>query len=211
VTNPKLPNPPPIAQIVLLEDDASMRTSLTQVLRFADHTVQAFSSALGFLALSAPTRPTLLITDMRMPGMTGVELQAALLARGWDIPMIFISGESTVQQSVIALKQGAIEFLIKPFGRTELLSAVERGIAINIRQDQTALDNTAYESQLRTLSRRERQVFELLAAGYSNAELVKSLGVSLPTAKQYKAEVMRKLNLRSLSELIQLHNGRQNH
>ncbi len=188
-----------------------MRTSLTQVLRFADHTVQAFSSALGFLALSAPTRPTLLITDMRMPGMTGVELQAALLARGWDIPMIFISGESTVQQSVIALKQGAIEFLIKPFGRTELLSAVERGIAINLRQDQTALDNTAYESQLRTLSRRERQVFELLAAGYSNAELVKSLGVSLPTAKQYKAEVMRKLNLRSLSELIQLHNGRQNH
>ncbi len=211
MTNPKLPNPPPIAQIVLLEDDASMRTSLTQVLRFADHTVQAFSSALGFLALSAPTRPTLLITDMRMPGMTGVELQAALLARGWDIPMIFISGESTVQQSVIALKQGAIEFLIKPFGRTELLSAVERGIAINLRQDQTALDNTAYESQLRTLSRRERQVFELLAAGYSNAELVKSLGVSLPTAKQYKAEVMRKLNLRSLSELIQLHNGRQNH
>jgi two-component system, LuxR family, response regulator FixJ len=202
VTNPKLPNPPPIAQIVLLEDDASMRTSLTQVLRFADHTVQAFSSALEFLALSASTRPTLLITDMRMPGMTGVELQAALLARGWDIPMIFISGESTVQQSVIALKQGAIEFLIKPFGRTELLSAVERGIAINIRQDQTALENTAYESQLRTLSRRERQVFELLAAGYSNAELVKTLGISLPTAKQYKAEVMRKLNLRSLSELI---------
>ena len=210
MTNPKLPNPPPIAQIVLLEDDASMRTSLTQVLRFADHTVQAFSSALGFLALSAPTRPTLLITDMRMPGMTGVELQAELLARGWDMPMIFISGESSVQQSVAALKQGAIEFLVKPFDRTELLSAVARGIAINLRQDQTAIENTAYESQLQTLSPRERQVFELLAAGFSNAELVKTLGISLPTTKQYKAEVMRKLKLRSLSELIQLHNGRQN-
>jgi len=207
------PVPPPattVAQIVLLEDDVSMRTSLTQMLRFAGHSVQAFSSALEFLALSAPTRPTLIITDMRMPGMSGVELQAELLARDWDMPMIFISGESSVQQSVAALKQGAIEFLVKPFGRTELLSAVARGIAINLRQHQTAIENTAYESQLQTLSPRERQVFELLAAGFSNAELVKTLGISLPTAKQYKAEVMRKLNLHALSELIQLHNGKQN-
>ena len=208
------PAPPPaatVAQIVLLEDDVSMRTSLTQMLRCAGHIVQAFSSALEFLALSAPTRPTLIITDMRMPGMTGVELQAELLARGWDMPMIFISGESSVQQSVAALKQGAIEFLVKPFDRTELLSAVARGIALNLRQHQTAIENTAYESQLQTLSPRERQVFELLAAGYSNAELVKTLGISLPTAKQYKAEVMRKLKLHSLSELMQLHMSKHNH
>lgn len=208
------PAPPPaatVAQIVLLEDDVSMRTSLIQMLRFAGHIVQAFSSALEFLALSAPTRPTLIITDMRMPGMSGVELQAELLARDWDMPMIFMSGESSVQQSVAALKQGAIEFLVKPFDRTELLSAVARGIAINLRQHQTAIENTAYESQLQTLSPRERQVFELLAAGFSNAELVKTLGISLPTAKQYKAEVMRKLKLHSLSELIRLHMSKHNH
>ena len=211
MNNPAPPLTATVAQIVLLEDDVSMRTSLTQMLRFAGHIVQAFSSALEFLALSAPTRPALIITDMRMPGMSGVELQAELLARGWDMPMIFISGESTVQQSVAALKQGAIEFLVKPFDRTELLSAVARGIAINLRQHQTAIENTAYESQLQTLSPRERQVFELLAAGFGNAELVKTLGISLPTAKQYKAEVMRKLKLYSLSELIRLHMSKHNH
>ncbi len=126
------------------------------------------------------------------------------------MPMIFISGESSVQQSVAALKQGAIEFLVKPFDRTALLSAVARGIALNLRQHQTAIENTAYESQLQTLSPRERQVFELLVAGFSNAELVKTLGISLPTAKQYKAEVMRKLKLHSLSELIQLHMSKHN-
>ena len=181
-----------------------MRTSVTRMLEVAGYRVHAFVSGPEFLAHAAAASPAVIVTDMRMPGMTGVELQAELHTRGWTTPMIFISGESTVQQSVAAMLHGAIEFLVKPFGRTELLSAVERGIALEIREHQSSDANSSFERQLKTLSPRERQVFELLAAGYSNAELVKTLGISLPTAKQYKAEVMRKLNLHSLSELIRL-------
>lgn len=199
------------AQVFLIEDDASMRKSVSQMLRFAGYTVHDFAAASSFLEISAPVSPAVIITDMRMPGMTGVELQAVLLKRDWPLPIIFISGESSVQQSITAMKQGAIEFLLKPFSRSALLSAVARGIALDIRQQQAALQISAYETRLKILSPRERQVYELLANGHSNAELMDSLGISLPTAKQYKAEVMRKLELHSLSALIQLYKSGEAH
>ena len=194
----------PSKYIFLIEDDDSMRKALSGMLEFVGYQVTAFSSASDFLKVSIQVAPAVIITDMRMPDMTGVELQAELVQRGRAIPIIFISGESTVQQTVTAMKQGAIEFLVKPFERDELLSAVIRGLeqdALNMHQ---YVEQKTLEEGLKTLAPREREVFELLSLGLNNAEIQEKLQISLPTTKQYKSEVMRKLNLRSLSQLIAL-------
>jgi FixJ family two-component response regulator len=193
--------------IFLIEDDDSMRKALIGMLEFVGYQVNAFSSASDFLKTSIQVAPAVIITDMRMPDMSGVELQAELVQRGRSIPIIFISGESTVQQTVTAMKQGAIEFLVKPFERDELLSAVIRGLeqdALNMHQ---YVEQKTLEEGLKTLAPREREVFELLSLGLNNAEIQEKLQISLPTTKQYKSEVMRKLNLRSLSQLIALRAG----
>jgi FixJ family two-component response regulator len=134
-------------------------------------------------------------------------LQTKLLNQGRKIPFVFISGESTVPQAIKAMKQGAVEFLVKPFSRESLLTAVAKAIEIDIQQMHEVVRKSEFEQKLTSLSPRERQVFGLLAKGYSNTELVEELGVALSTVKEYKSEVMYKLRLRSLSELIALNNN----
>jgi len=148
-----------------------------------------------------------IITDMRMPDINGLELQAELLKRGRQIPIIFISGQSTFPQTISAMKQGAIEFLIKPFDRDQILSAVERGLEQDAAYMHSLTKRHSLEEKLKSLSPREREVFELLAIGFNNAQLQEKLQIALPTAKQYKSEVMRKLKLSSLAELIALKIG----
>lgn len=193
--------------IFLIEDDDSMRKALSGMLEFVGYQVNAFSSASDFLKTPIQVAPAVIITDMRMPDMLGVELQAELVQRGRAIPIIFISGESTVQQTVTAMKQGAIEFLVKPFERDEILSAVIRGLEQDTLQMHRYIEQKTLEESLKTLAPREREVFELLSLGLNNAEIQEKLQISLPTTKQYKSEVMRKLKLRSLSQLIALRAG----
>jgi FixJ family two-component response regulator len=150
--------------------------------------------------------PAVIITDMRMPGMNGVELQSELLKRGRKTPIIFISGESTLPQTISAMKQGAIEFLIKPFERDQILSAIERGLEQDVAYMRFSSEQSALENSLKSSAPREREVFELLALGFNNAQIQEKLQIALSTAKQYKSEVMRKLNLSSLAELIALKN-----
>jgi FixJ family two-component response regulator len=199
------PNSSPTTKhIFLIEDDDSMRKALSGMLEFVGYQVNAFSSASDFLKTSIQVAPAVIITDMRMPDMSGVELQAELVRRGRTIPIIFISGESTVQQTVTAMKQGAIEFLVKPFERDEILSAVIRGLEQDTLQMHQYIEQKTLEESLKTLAPREREVFELLSLGLNNAEIQEKLQISLPTTKQYKTEVMRKLKLHSLSQLIAL-------
>lgn len=190
--------------VFVIEDDDSMRRSIQGILEFMGYQVQVFSSALEFIGLPILAAPAVVVTDMRMPNMSGVDLQAHLIQQGRQIPIIFISGESTLAQSITAMKQGAIEFLLKPFDREHLLAAVARGIEIDTQYMQEFLRQQELEEGLKSLSPREVAVFELLSQGYNNAEIVENLDISLPTAKQYKSEVMRKLNLRSLAQLIAL-------
>ena len=142
---------------------------------------------------------------MNMPRMSGVEVQTALANKGCTSPIIFISGESSVNQSVTAMKQGALEFITKPFNLNELMKTVEKGFEIEKNAQQNALKQRELEAKLQKLSPRECEVFYLLVKGYNNAEILSTLNISLPTTKQYKSEVMRKLNLNSLSELIAMH------
>ena len=193
--------------IFVIEDDESMRETLSAILSFLGYQVHLFSNPLEFLKTTIQVAPAIIITDMRMPDMSGVELQAELLKRGRQFPIIFISGESTVPQTISAMKQGAIEFLTKPFEREQLMQAVVRGLKQDAIEMHTHLERMAIEESLKGLAPRERQVFDLLSVGFNNAEIMARMGISLDTAKQYKSEVMRKLGLHSLSQLIALKQG----
>lgn len=194
--------------VFLVEDSEPMRQSLVAMLEFLGYQVQSFSSAVDFLQVPIQVGPAVVITDMRIPDMTGVELQAELLKRGRRIPIIFISGESTIQQSIDAMKQGAMEFLIKPFERDQLLAAVAKALEQDASYMRSHIEQSALEENLKKLSARQLETFELLSQGFNNAELMERLNISLATAKQYKSEVMRKLRLRSLAQLIALKTGR---
>jgi two-component system response regulator TtrR len=183
--------------IFLVEDDPSQRESIQSFLEFKSYDVQSFKSAEEFLNLPQIRRPSILITDMRLPHSSGLELHKKLAKLGLDIPIIFISGESSIQQSIDAMKQGAIEFLVKPFDTKDLINAVEKAIYIELKK-------VNLMTLLKNLSPRENQVYGLLIQGLNNNELMEKINISLPTVKQYKSEVMRKLGVKSLSELINL-------
>ena len=157
--------------VFLVEDDDDLRSDLVHALQVSGYTTFAFANPEQFLSEFEPLVPAVLVTDMRMPKKSGVQLQADLLEKGHQLPIIFISGASSDEQIVKAFKNGAFDFLLKPFGRD---------------------------------APRERQVFSLMAKGYDNKLLVNELGLALPTVKQYKSEVMEKLCLSSLTELIAL-------
>jgi FixJ family two-component response regulator len=190
--------------VYLIEDNLKMQQSIENMLGFLGYKVISFSNGGDFLAAQLQDAPAVVVTDMRMPDISGVELQAELIKRGRNLPIIFISGESTLAQGILAMQQGAIEFLTKPFEREEFLAAIVRGLELDAKNVRSFLQKQSFEQQLQSLAPREREAFELLALGYSNAQIQEALQISLSTAKQYKSEVMRKLNLRSLAQLISL-------
>lgn len=190
--------------VFLVEDNPELCLDLERTLSFCGYSVHTFGRADDFLAEFKPVVPAVLLTDMRMPGKSGVELQAELLAMGHKLPIVFISGESSDHQIVSAFKNGAFDFLLKPFSREALLAAVAKAIEFDTIAMQEVIRKNQLEAALKTLSPRERQVYDLLAKGFGNKELVDALGISLPTVKEYKSEVMYKLRLRSLAELIAL-------
>ncbi len=183
--------------IYLIEDDFSQRESLESLLNFKSYIVKSFKSAKDFLNTKNIERPAILISDIHLPDQSGVDLHKELLKHNVDLPVIFISGESTIQQSVDAMKQGAIEFLVKPFDINDLLNAIDKSINIEIKRMNLNL-------LLKRLSPRENEVYGLLVEGFNNSELMAKLSLSLPTIKQYKSEVMRKLEVKTLFELISL-------
>jgi two-component system, LuxR family, response regulator FixJ len=183
--------------IYLIEDDASQRDSIESLLDYKGYIVKSYSAANNFLKNVPFERPAIVISDIRLPDISGVELYQALIEKNINIPIIFISGEASIQQSVDAMKQGAIEFLVKPFEIDELINAITKAIHIELKEINLNL-------LIENLSPREREVYKLLLKGHNNQELIDKLHLSLPTVKQYKSEVMRKLNVKSLSKLIEL-------
>jgi FixJ family two-component response regulator len=193
--------------VYLVEDNESLRTNLRDLLVFAGYRVSEWSNAQDFLKEMPNTAPAVVVSDMLMPGMSGVEMHKALIQRGRLMPVIYISGESSVPQSIEAMKLGALDFLVKPFSREELLRVVAQGIEKDAQLMRNMIDKARFNESLRQLSPRECQVHRLLLKGMNNAEIMAQLHISLPTAKQYKSEVMRKLGVRSLSQLIELSGG----
>ena len=168
--------------------------------------MHAFTNAADFFDSDIfPLSPSVIISDISLPGISGVELQAKLKRMGLLTPIIFISGECSVSETVAGMKQGAIEFLPKPFRRDDLTNAVVWGIEL----DRKRLTHAALKEDsiklLADLSKREREVFDLLVKGNSNIQVSEKINLSVETVKQYKKQIKQKLRMNSLSQFIALY------
>lgn len=194
----------PRGTIDIIDDDDSLREGLADLLRNEDYLVRTWSNAEEFLSGFKRVAPMTILSDMRMKDLSGIDMHRALLEKGHTVPIVYISGASTLNQGIEAFRLGAIEFLTKPFSREAVLRAIMRGI----EQDRTIMDAEERRQRLseamQKLSPREREVFSLLIKGYGNAEIVAAMAISLPTSKQYKSQIMNKLECRSLADLIRL-------
>jgi FixJ family two-component response regulator len=188
--------------VFLVDDDAALRQSIGDLLAFVGHRVRHWADPKAFLEEMPTAAPAVLLVDMCMPGLSGVELHAELLRLGRTPPVVYITGQSTLPQGIRAMKLGAFDFILKPFGREDLLRVVAAGLERDRAVMQEVLGRAGIEQALSTLSPRECEVHRLLLQGYGNAEIVGALGISLATAKQYKSQVMRKLGVRSLAQLM---------
>lgn len=183
--------------IHLIEDDVSQRGSIESLLAFKGFITKSYNTAKDFLQTLPFERPAIVIADIQLPDISGVDLHRMLMEKNINPPIIFISGEASIQESIDAMKQGAIEFLVKPFEIDTLIAAVNNAIKIELKE-------INLNFLLKNLSPRELEVYNLLLQGLNNQELIDKLHLSLPTVKQYKSEVMRKLKVNSLSKLIEL-------
>jgi len=190
--------------IYLVDDDASIRIALTGTLIRQGYTVNAYASAFEFLEQAMPVTPAVILLDMRMPEQIGVDLQARLISRGWTTPIVFISGESQSDQIVLAMKQGALDFLLKPFSMEQLLKAIQSALEKD-RTIHTILTKTlAVQRLYARLTPREREVFEEIVAGKTNKEIASQDGSAPATVKLHRARILTKLGVESLSDLLML-------
>lgn len=190
--------------VFIVEDDRSANASMQRELISEGYRVYPFESPDLFLKYVTPVSPACLLLDMRLPEMTGVEVQARLKQLGIAIPVVFISGESTVQQAVTALESGALQFLTKPFGRLPLLDAVRKAITYSKSNEAELIRKRLQQVRVARLAPRERQVLELILAGFANQEISEKMGISYATTKQYKSNIFIKLDVQTMAELVEL-------
>lgn len=188
--------------VYVVDDDPSVRKALERLLRSAGHDARTFPSALEFLNFSHPHAAGCLVLDIKLPGLSGLELQEQLADKGITFPIVFITGHGTVPASVRAFKAGAMDFLQKPFKDSELLDTVARGIEKHRRLRQEQHEIKKLHAGLDTLTPRERQVFRLVVSGMLNKQIAFDLGTAEKTIKVHRARVMQKMGARSLAELV---------
>ena len=188
--------------IYLIDDDESMRTSLTRMLREVGYMVEDHSSALTFLEKSIPVSPAVILLDMQMPDMTGLDLQEKLLQLGRKTPIVFVSGQSHPHQIVKGLKKGALDFLFKPFNLEDLLKAVAEAIDFDRRQLKRVSQDVETKKDYATLTPREKEVCSWLVQGLLNKDIAVKLGTTDATIKVHKARVMDKMHVDSVQTLV---------
>jgi RNA polymerase sigma factor (sigma-70 family) len=194
----------PDKAVFVVDDDAAVRHGLRFMLRAAGYGVEAFPSARSFLEDYDPRRGGCLLLDVRMPQMTGLELQQQLNVRGWRIPVIFITGHGTVPLAIAAMKAGAFDFIEKPLREDPLLESIERALHWNDRAYEERLERATLQTRMASLTPRERDVFELVAAGEPNKIIARHLDISFRTVESHRARIIEKLQARSLSDLIRM-------
>jgi FixJ family two-component response regulator len=190
--------------VFVVDDNPSVRTSLSRLLAAAGYTVEAFASAREFLRRVPSEGPCCLVLDVRMPGLTGIELQAALAAAGRRMSIVFVTGHVDVPMSVKAMKGGAIDLLTKPIDRHDLLAAIVRALAKDAKDLSEELRIAEIQHRVKTLTVRETQVFALVVTGMLNKQIAFDLGVVEKTIKVHRGRVMEKMRAGSVAELVRL-------
>jgi FixJ family two-component response regulator len=192
------------AMVFVIDDDASVRKALANLLRSVGLGVEAFGTAQDFLAGDRPDVPGCLVLDVRLPGLSGLDLQRQLLQAQIQMPIIFITGHGDIQMSVEAMKAGAVEFLTKPFREQALLDAVQHAL----ERDRAAHARRAALAQLRhqyqSLTPREREIMALVIRGLLNKQIAGELGTTEATVKVHRAKMMHKMQADSLADLIRM-------
>jgi FixJ family two-component response regulator len=190
--------------VLVVDDDEAMREALRSLLESVDLRVEMFRSAAAFLQADLPTTPCCIVLDVRLPGQSGLELQAELMREDIRIPIIFITGHGDVPMSVKALKAGAIDFLVKPFRDQDLLDAISA--AIELDRKRRGEDAMRFDVRARydALTGREQQILKCVTDGLLNKQVAHELGVSEITVKIHRGNVMRKMGAKSLPDLVRM-------
>lgn len=190
--------------VFIVDDDLSMREATRNLLRSVGLAVETFGSAQEFLSGTRPDAPGCLVLDVRLPGLSGLDLQRQLAAANIEIPIIFITGHADIQMSVRAMKAGAVEFLTKPFRDQDLIDAAQQAI----ERDRAARAERAGQAEVRaryeSLTAREREVMDLVVRGLLNKQIAGELGMTEATVKLHRGKAMHKMRADSLADLIHM-------
>lgn len=192
------------ATVLVIDDDSDLRSSLGLLLRSVGLEARLFASISDFLKSERPNGPSCLVLDVRLPGRSGLDFQRELAAADVQIPIVFITGHGDIPMSVQAMKRGAIEFLTKPFNDQDLIDAVHLGLARDRVRRETEKDLGALTVRFEKLSAREREIMIHVLQGRLNKQIANDIGISEPTVKVHRSNLMRKLNVQSLPELTRM-------
>jgi two-component system response regulator TtrR len=196
--------PQTASTVYIVDDDEAVRDSLRWLLEANNYRVRAFPSGESFLAEYDEKRPGVLIVDVRMPGMSGLELQEQLIARKSTMPIVFITGHGDVPMAVSTIKKGAIDFLEKPFDETELREIVGRMFEQANERLSQAQAQREHDAMLARLTAREQQVLERIVAGRLNKQIADDLGISIKTVEAHRANIMEKLQVTTVADLMKV-------
>jgi FixJ family two-component response regulator len=196
--------PDAYSTVLVVDDDPDLRESVGRLVRSVGMNVRLFASIPDFLMSDLPAGPTCLVLDVRFPGQSGLDLQRELAASDRALPIVFVTGYGDIPMSVQAMKNGAVEFLTKPFRDQDLLDAIELGLARDRirRENQIAL--AALRGRFDTLTAREREILIQVARGRLNKQIANDMGITEATVKVHRSKAMRKMNVHSLPELGRL-------
>ena len=194
--------PTPATLVYVVDDDEPMRDSLRWLLESTGYRVSAYSTAERFLSAYKPGAAACVVLDVRMPGVSGLELQQELNRRGEPLPIIFITGHGDVPMAVNAVKNGAFHFLEKPFKDEQLLGLIEQAALLGAPGESPGARRRCAAAKLATLTHREREVMELVVGGLKNKQIAEQLGISVKTVEAHRARTMEKMSVTSLAELV---------
>ncbi|MFZ2067506.1 MAG: response regulator transcription factor [Xanthobacteraceae bacterium] len=190
--------------VFVIDDDAALREALSSLFRSVGLQVKAFATAPEFLQIKLPEGPTCLVLDVRLPGLSGLDFQAELTRAKIDIPIVFMTGHGDIPMTVRAMKAGAVEFLPKPFRDQDMLDAVQTGLERDRGRRKNASETARLRADFDTLTAREQEIMGLVTSGLMNKQIAGQLGVSEITVKVHRGSVMRKMNARSLADLVRM-------
>jgi two-component system response regulator FixJ len=191
--------------VYIVDDDEAVRDSMGMLLESADLAYRCFSSADSFFDAHDGSQRGCLVLDIRMPGMTGLELQQKLTQIGSSLPIIFITGHGDVPMAVEAMRQGALDFLRKPVNEENFLQRIVHALDQESGNWHQKLDRDQAQQRIESLTEREREVFLLVAEGLANKVVASQLGISERTVEVHRAQVMKKLDARTLAQLVRIH------